>query len=73
METKEEKLCELCKEPVTNICFDCQFYLCESCFEFLHNKKANTLHKKEDINPIIPLYTKCKEHPKIPISHFSLI
>ena len=70
-EKKEENLCELCKESATNICFDCQFYLCETCFEFLHSKKANTLHKKEDINPIIPLYTKCKEHPKVPISHFS--
>ena len=47
-EKKEEKLCELCKEPATNICFDCQFYLCETCFEFLHSKKANTLHKKEE-------------------------
>ena len=39
---KEEiitKQCELCKETATNICFDCSFYLCDSCFEFLHEKR----------------------------------
>ena len=42
----KEKNCELCKETATNICYDCSFYLCDSCFKFLHNKKANLDTKK---------------------------
>ena len=30
----EKKKCELCKDIATNICFDCSFYLCDSCFKF---------------------------------------
>ena len=46
----EEKKCELCKDKATNVCFECSFYLCDSCFKFLHEKKANLEHKKDDIN-----------------------
>ena len=67
----KEKLCDLCKEPANTICFDCSFYLCESCKEFLHNKKSNIQHKKENISSIIPMPLKCEKHPKIPISKFS--
>ena len=48
--TEEEiknKKCDLCQEIATNICFDCSFYLCDSCFQFLHDKKANKDHKKK--------------------------
>ena len=68
----KEKICELCKELATNICFDCNFYLCDSCFKFLHNKKANSGHKKEAINPFISMDIKCPEHPKVPINLFCL-
>ena len=68
----EKKKCELCKDIATNICFDCSFYLCDSCFKFLHEKKANLEHKKEDINPFISMDIKCSEHPKVPINFFCL-
>jgi len=60
----QEKLCELCKEKATNVCYDCSFYLCDSCFKFLHNKKANMGHKKEEIDPFVSIDIKCKKHPK---------
>ena len=66
------KNCELCKEAATNICFDCSFYLCDSCFEFLHEKKLNLEHKKEEIDPFISIDIKCQEHPKIPMNLFCL-
>ena len=72
---KEEiitKQCELCKETATNICFDCSFYLCDSCFEFLHEKKANLEHKKDEIDPFISIDIKCPVHPKIPMNLFCL-
>ena len=66
------KNCELCQEAATNICFDCSFYLCDSCFEFLHEKKLNLEHKKEEIDPFISIDIKCQEHPKIPMNLFCL-
>ena len=59
-----EKNCELCKEAATNICYDCSFYLCDSCFKFLHKKKANLEHKKEKIDPCISIDMNCAKHPK---------
>ena len=35
----EEKKCGLCKDKATNICYDCSFYICDSFFKFLHEKK----------------------------------
>ena len=67
-----EKSCELCKDFATNICYDCSFYLCDSCFDFLHNKDENIFHKKESINPIIPIDLKCKKHPKVLLALFSV-
>ena len=69
-EKKEEKLCELCKEKATNICYECSFYLCDDCFKFLHEKKANLEHKKEDIDSFVSIKIKCPEHPKIPLNLF---
>ena len=70
MDDNREKKCELCEEKATSICFDCSFYLCDSCFTFIHEKKAKVGHKKEDINPYISLDIKCPLHPKIPMSLF---
>ena len=67
-----EKLCQLCKESATNICYDCSYYLCDSCFKYLHEKKANSGHKKEEICPFISIEINCSEHPKIPKSLFCL-
>ena len=60
----EEKKCELCKDKATTICFDCSFYLCDSCSKFLHEKKVNSSHIKEDIDPLISMDIKCPKHPK---------
>ena len=72
MDDNREKKCELCEEKATSICFDCSFYLCDSCFTFIHEKKHKVGHKKEDINPFISLDIKCPLHPKIPMSLFCL-
>ena len=71
MEDKiEQKKCEICKDKATNICFDCSFYLCDDCFKFIHEKKTNHDHKKENIDLFSSLDLKCREHPKIPMSLF---
>ena len=70
MDDNREKKCELCEEKAISICFDCSFYLCDSCFTFIHEKKAKAGHKKEDINPYISLDIKCPLQPKIPMSLF---
>ena len=68
----EEKKCELCKEKATILCFDCSFYLCNSCFKFLHEKKANINHKKEDIDPYVSMDIKCPNHPNNKINIFCI-
>ena len=65
-----DKKCELCKEPATNICYDCCLYLCHSCFTFLHEKTTNLFHKKEEIDPFISIDIKCPEHPNVPMNLF---
>lgn len=65
-----EKICEICKEKATSICFDCSFYLCDDCFQFIHAKNANSEHKKEDKDPLISFDIRCPDHPKIPLSLF---
>ena len=70
MEEKLEQKCELCEEKATNICFDCSFLLCDSCFNFLHEKHSNIGHKKENIGPLINLNIKCPVHPKMPLTLF---
>ena len=65
------KMCELCKEIATCICFDCSFYLCDSCNKFLHEKKKNLEHKKEYIDPFFSYDIKCPKHPKIPMNLFN--
>ena len=67
---KEEKECELCKNIATNVCFECLFYLCDSCFKYLHEKKVNAGHKKEDIDPFVSVIIKCPDHPKMPMNLF---
>ncbi len=70
-EINEQKICDICKETATNVCFDCSFYLCDSCLEFIHKKKSNFQHKNETIEKMIPLLIKCEKHPKIPLTKFS--
>ena len=67
---KAQKSCELCKESATCVCFNCSFYLCDSCFDYIHENEENSGHEKEKIDTIIPINIKCSKHPKIPISLF---
>ena len=65
-----EQKCEICKEKATNMCFECSFYLCDDCFEFIHKKEANSKHKKEEIDPFTYFGLKCPEHPKLSMNLF---
>ena len=66
----KEKLCEICDEVAKSLCLKCNSYFCDSCYKFVHGKEKNKNHKKEDIDPFIPLNTKCPEHPNIPLNLF---
>ena len=74
MQKKENliKHCELCGIDATNLCFECLEYFCESCFNYLHEKKLKSNHTKENIELYVPIDLKCPEHPKIPINLFCL-
>ena len=65
-----EQKCEICKEKATNMCFECSFYLCDDCFEFIHKKEANSKHKKEEIDPFTSFGLRCPEHPKLSMNLF---
>ena len=69
---KENKLCQICKETANYICYDCSFYLCDTCFKFIHDKKANSEHKKEEIDSFVFIYTKCPKHPQNPMNLFCI-
>ena len=64
MENKSNliKKCEVCEIDATCLCFECLNYFCESCFKLIHDKKK-TQHKKEKIDPFVPIDIKCSEHP----------
>ena len=64
------KHCDVCYENSTCLCFKCNLYFCESCYKLRHNKQNNTEHKKENIENLIPINFKCKEHPEIPLNLF---
>ena len=57
------KHCEICEEMANYLCLSCSWYYCESCFKFVHDKKAKSNHKKESIDPFVPIDTKCPDHP----------
>ena len=69
---KDNKICQICGEAATNLCFDCVMYLCDSCFKFIHDKKINKNHKNEKIDYFAPFNLKCQFHPKDRISLFCL-
>ena len=74
MEDKSEHLkkCDICASYATSLCFKCLNYYCDTCFKFVHDKQINSEHKKEQIDPYVPIDTKCILHPKNPISLFCL-
>jgi len=67
---KNIKCCELCYTQATCLCYKCFIYFCDSCFKFIHDKKANSEHKKEKIDYFVPIDTKCPDHPLIPLTLF---
>ena len=64
------KECEICKLNATCLCFKCISYFCDSCFKLVHDKQANSNHKKEIIDPFVPIDIKCPEHDKYPMELF---
>ena len=69
MEKEEQKSilykeCQLCQSNAPFLCFECNYYLCESCFNLIHSKQKNSAHKKEPLDPIVPIELNCKKHPK---------
>ena len=70
--TNSIKVCEICKNKADFLCFECNFYLCESCYKFIHDKQANSKHKKEIIDPLVSIDLKCPEHPKDSMSLFCI-
>jgi len=66
----EKQCCYSCGETSTCICFECKEYFCDSCFKACHDKKLKSKHKKEIIDPCIPIELKCPAHPSIPFNAF---
>ena len=64
------KKCEICKNEAKNICYICMNFYCDSCYRFVHEKEANSQHKKENIDYFAPFDTKCKDHPTNSIGLF---
>ena len=70
--SKNIKLCEMCDSNATCLCFKCNNYFCENCFKIIHDLKNNISHKKEKIDPFIPIELKCHIHPQNPMSLFCI-
>ena len=67
-----EKKYDLCKDFASKVCIDCSFYLCDSCFNFIHEKKVNSEHNSNSIEFYISLSFRCSEHPTLPMNVFCL-
>ena len=73
MNNKEKtstKLCEMCGEKATCLCFKCVMYFCDSCYKIVHNLKISSQHKKEKLDYFVPMDIKCPEHPNDRINLF---
>ena len=70
--SNQKKECEICNSYATSLCFECNNYYCDSCFKLVHDKQINSSHKKELIDPFVPIDLKCPEHPKYPMDFFCI-
>ena len=70
--TNENKECEVCGIEATNICYKCLMYTCDSCFKLVHNRKSKSNHKKDKIDYLVPIDTKCPNHPDVPLNLFCI-
>ena len=66
------KKCEICESYATSLCYQCISYFCDACFKFVHDKQNNSKHKKEPVDPFLPIDTKCPDHSKIPVNLFCI-
>ena len=66
------KLCEICKSNATCLCFKCNSYFCEKCYKIIHQIKKDPEHKKESIDPFVPIDLKCPDHPQDRMSLFCI-
>ena len=74
MEQKVEliKKCDIWASYANSLCYECLNYYCDTCSKFIHDKENNSKHKKEKIDPYVPIDTKCPLHSKNPLSLFCL-
>ena len=71
-QSKLFKECDFCGANATCLCLQCINYFCERCYKFIHDMEKNSSHKKENIDPFIPIDLKCPDHPTIPTNLFCL-
>ena len=62
--------CEICNTDATCLCFMCKNYFCERCYKLIHDIKNDPKHKKEKIDPYVPIDIKCPQHPDVPMNLF---
>ena len=62
----------MCDSTATCLCFQCNNYFCENCYKIIHDLKKNTIHKKENIDPFIPIELKCPKHIQNPMNLFCI-
>ena len=64
------KDCQICYSNATCLCFECNSYFCERCYKLIHDIKNDPKHKKENIDPFIPIELKCPIHHLNPMNLF---
>ena len=57
------KTCDFCGSNSTSLCFECLDYFCDYCYKLIHERKLKSNHKKESIDPFVPIDLKCPDHP----------
>ena len=70
---KNIKVCEICKNDANCLCFQCISYFCDSCYKFVHDKKTNEQHKKENIDSYFQLKQNVLIILKIELIYFVLM
>ncbi len=58
------KECHLCQCNAPFLCFECNYYLCQSCYDLIHSKQKNSSHKKEPLDRFVPIELNCQIHLK---------
>ena len=66
------KICDVCKNDPTSLCYKCMNYYCDSCFKITHNKEEYKTHKKEKMDHFVPIDVRCPEHKLCPMNLFCL-